>query len=695
MYPTADSTGATGSLPGQVTDATLGVGPVANASPDSQPYEHPLRQLIAGWVEKIQLAKKFKEAKFGKDASEAMQFFAGPYDFMYARKYAATSPAFAVGQEDDDTPEPGFRMTVNKVAEAVQIFGPVLYHRNPTRQVNPRQIPEIPLEVLTQGQTQDPMMQQQAMMAQGAEQAAQVIDKLRATLLQFYLNYTPTELNLKDSCRKAINEAIIKGMGTLWTEVYVPKGLPGRPDGSKFQMVGSFYDTVDNFLIDPDCEDLGDAKWIARKCVHPAWQVEEEYRLKQGSLRGAYESADTQGELNADPDGMYRRMQGGTADLVVYWKLYSKMGIGGRLSGVPDQVRQVLDQFGDHCFLVISENVPYPLNLPPEMIADADPSAPEAVLSRLDWPTPFWADDDWPVTPIIFHEVPRSPWPMSHFKPAMGELKFLNWAYSFMAGKIRNTCRDILAVAKGAGEEIKEALLHGKDLTLIEINAMNGTIDQIVQFLQHPQMNGDIWKVIQAVTENFEKRTGLTELVYGESATQMRSAQEASLKGSQLQIRPDDMAQMVEDAMTAAARKEAIAARWHLTSDDVTVCMGQTAAVYWQTYVKTADVFALSHQLEYRIEAGSSKKPNKDRDAANMSQAMQNLLQPFFSYAQGTGDVQPVNALIGDWAKSIDLDPTRYLLMPPPPPVPGGPGKPGGPGPGGPPAQGAPPANAA
>jgi len=104
-------------------------------------------------------------------------------------------------------------------------------------------------------------------------------------------------------------------------------------------------------------------------------------------------------------------------------------------------------------------------------------------------------------------------------------------------------------------------------------------------------MNGDIWKVIEAVTQNFEKRTGLTELVYGESASSYRSAEEAQLKGSQLQIRPDDMAQKVEDAMTCVARKEALAARWHLSGQDVQGCMGPIAAHFWDQVVATHDFF--------------------------------------------------------------------------------------------------------
>ncbi len=79
------------------------------------------------------------------------------------------------------------------------------------------------------------------------------------------------------------------------------------------------------------------------------------------------------------------------------------------------------------------------------------------------------------------------------------------------------------------------------------------------------------------------------------------------------------------------------------------------------------------HQTDVRVEAGSARKPNREKDAANMQQAMQVLGPLVTQYAQMTGDNNPLNALIEDWAKSIELaDPERYLLRQPmlPPPDP-------------------------
>lgn len=641
--------------------------------------DNPLRGIVTTWLEKLKKAAEHKKVQFGDDAAECMRFFNGPYDFMYKRDYASSSPGFRMGGDGDNEmslPAPTFQMSFNKVAEAVQLFGPTLYHKNPYRQCSPRKLPELPFGIaaaMSQSQPPQPgqmppdpmqlqMMEQQLQQSDALEKAK---DIARASLMEWYLNYTPRELGLKYECRAAVDEMMIKGMSVVWTEVYQPKGTQQK-------LVGSFYDTVDNLLLDPDFEQRSACMWAARKCVHPVWQVERDYNLPPGSLKpyAQAESYDGQSVVSAAmEDGDYNRKRGMTNDLITYYKIYSKMGIGGRLTGVQKELAQTLEQFGDYCMIVCVEGCPYPLNLPPDVIAA--PGAQDEIMKRLEWPTPFWMDDAWPFATFEIHPVPRQLWPMSHFKPAMGLLKFLNWAYSFIASKMRITSRDFIAMKKSIGEDLKHKILHGDDLTLLEIETTHpGTITDMVQFLQHPQFNGDVWKVIEAVTVNFEKATGLSELMYGSTSTQMRSAQEANVKAGQLAIRPDDMANRVEDTMSEVAKLEAIAIRWHIAPQDVAPLAGQAFAFYWGQLITAADPYAMCHQLEYGIEAGSTKKPNKDRDQANMTQATQTFSQLFFQYASVTGNTQPFNALVSDWCKANDMDASRYTLNPPPPPPP-------------------------
>jgi hypothetical protein len=87
--------------------------------------------------------------------------------------------------------------------------------------------------------------------------------------------------------------------------------------------------------------------------------------------------------------------------------------------------------------------------------------------------------------------------------------------------------------------------------------------------------------------------------------------------------------------------------------------------------------------MEYRIEAGSVRKPNREREAANIKDAMQQLF-PFYSgLAINMGLVDPLNNLLQQWGKAIDFNVDALMLQgqqlaPPPAPAPG-PAEGGGP----------------
>ena len=104
----------------------------------------------------------------------------------------------------------------------------------------------------------------------------------------------------------------------------------------------------------------------------------------------------------------------------------------------------------------------------------------------------------------------------------------------------------------------------------------------------------------------------------------------------------------------------------------------------WAAFIQRKDVFGLTRELLYRVEAGSARKPNKSSRVEQMQMAVQTL-GPILSSLAGSGMVEPFNALMKDWATSLDIDANPYMLPPPPPPAP--PGMP----PGAPPPGGAPP----
>lgn len=664
-----------------------------------------LRSIQKKWMSLIRKAQEDKWDKFGKAAAESMMFYGSDdHSFIFRREYASSSGLRVKGADDSaggDGAGLTFEATANLVSNVVSVFLPVLYHRNPVRTISPRK-PNINSDLLARyrqmqiqktlmmaSQTMglDPAMMMQA--EQGIMNAMQqmqmqteettVTDKLRASLLEWYMNYTPKELNLKDRARDAIIEAIVKGMGLLWVSI---------DDSGERRVTGLEYDSVDHLFIDPDAERLEDAKWIARRKRRPVWEVEREFGLEPGTIKATDVSVESEAEAECTDEfeRAFDAQEGKTSDLIVYYEIWSRMGVGQRITGGFDEdldksVIDTLEQFGDYAYVVVSPSHEIPLNLPEEVVNQEDQAQAGAeVVERLKWPAEFYKhrSNPWPFAALSFRRVPRKVWPQSYIHPAMGYQKCINWILSFLMARVKITSRAFIVVPRGVEDEIKNAILSGKDLTLLEINSQHaGTMDQLVQFVKMPEENANIWTLLSALKREFEDATGVTELnLSGRSSTQMRSAAEADLKRDVLSVRPDDMANEVDSWMSDAAFLEAIAARSLLTADDVAPVFGEKPAEgedgsglgeftrLWVELVQTTDTDRIVSEFEYGVESGSARKPNRAQEIQNIDEGSQLILQQFIQVWTTTGDPTKFNTWIEMWAKSRDFADYEAMFLP-------------------------------
>lgn len=637
---------------------------------------HPLSRLSKLWCSLLKVAKKHKAAKFGDDADRAMRYFRANVNEVWDHtnvygggKELSRGQGFVVQDAVDDDNKilpPSFRICLVKAMELVQLFGPTLYPADPLRIINPIQDDFIPIELY--GSPQDPAVQQfhQQSMQQIRQKNIQRQEVSR--VLSRYLNYTPRELRLKWEARRVIDEAVVKGMGTFWHEMHYPY------HGCK-PIVGSFYDTVDALLMDPDeRESIKDCKWIARECQHPYWEVEEEYGLPKDSLK-KYARRETAARAAYVDDEDYSadmRYSGTSEDLITYYKIWSKMGVGNYLADATDSLREQLPEFSRYSYLVVCEDVPWPLNChKDEYNQSVLGGRKEEIIRTFDWPVPFWADNKWPFTPVMFHPQPNCVWPVSHLKPGLGLLNFLNWCMGFLAVRVRTSCQTHVGVLKGAADDLKEQLFSGRDFNIIELEAAFGSdIKNVVSMLESPQVNGDMWRMIEWVLTELEKSLGLTEVLYGTTTTQPRSAAESQIKQSSASTRIDDMRTVVEEAETQMARSEAFMARWMLQSEDVEPMVGQADAGIWRTFITTTDIEQVVREFDYRIEADSARPPNRQQKI----QALGEWMQAFGGVAvqaAGAGQVGPINWAMKTFAKLNNMDGIEEaMLQPPPPPDP-------------------------
>jgi hypothetical protein len=630
----------------------------------SLPESSPLRQLVRTWTKKFEAAIKYKKP-FADDAKEAAMFYDGDHNWMWKDSYARGEKGY-----NSSVAPPAFRMQVNKVFELIEIFGAVIYHRNPVRTVTLYKQPDLPPDAY--GLPADMAMltpeQTQLMGVAQADAQARTSRDVARQLLESYLNYTPNELDLKRQAKKFVNEGLMKGMGVLWPELIEIEASGSEP----IRMVGSFYDSVDNLLIDPDFDNMDDMLWCARRCIRPLEEVAVEYQIPEEDLA---RHLDGNTEIKADNEPRNTKKKSGqTQRLVTYYKVWSKCGAGDRFKDAPKESRGVFDSLGKYCYLVICEGVDYPLNLPPPVMQEEpDPQTgiPQSVMLGMAWPVPYYLDPGgWPFVPLAFHPKPGYAWPISHIKPAVAELRMLNWGMSFLASRIATSCETIIAVQKAADQEFKDQLLAPSEggFKIIELAELLGRrVEDVISTFQLPQVTKDLWDILTAVADQFAQRTGLTELAYGYTRNQFRSAAEATIKQENVSVRPDNMANDLEDAMSTLARREALAARWLLEPKDVAPVLGPMGAIAWEQHVAKRDLVSLTRDFLFRVEAGSARKPNKASRVEQMTLAIQTL-GPILAPLASGGVVGPFNALMRDWAMSLDIDATPYLIPAPPPP---------------------------
>ena len=619
------------------------------------PSSNPLRQTVNTWVKKLKAAADYKKP-FADDAKEASQFFDGEHNWMWKDSYARGERGY-----NSSIAPPSFRMQLNRVFELVEIFCSVIYHRNPVRTVtvmgHPQLTPDafgMDAAVGAGNLTPD---QQQIMQVAMQEKQDRDGRGIAAKLMEAYLNWSPVELDLKRQARRVVNEAMVKGMGVFWTEMTIidTSGDQSRPP---MRMVGSFYDSVDNLLIDPDFDNPDDMLWCAKKCVRPLLEVAATYGIPVEDLKKHLDKDEA--KLGREPRG--KKKVENTNELVTFYKIWSKCGMGDRFKDAPKENKGAFDSLGKYVYLVVCEGVQYPLNVPPSVMdEEVDPQlgVPQSLVARTSWPIPFYADPNgWPFTPLAFHWKPGYAWPISHIRPAIGELRLLNWAMSFLATRIATSCETMVAVQKAADQDLKDQILAPSEggFKIVELSELLGRrIEDVMSVFQFPQVTKDLWDIISAVSDLFAQRTGLTELAYGYTRNQFRSAAEANIKNENISVRPDNMANELEDCMSLLSRREALAARWLLEPQDVVPVLGPLGAAAWGQHVMQRDIVALTRDFLYRVEAGSARKPNKATRVEQMQLAVQTL-GPILSSLVGAGVVDPFNALIKAWAARLDID---------------------------------------
>lgn len=621
--------------------------------------QHPMRNICTAWLEKIKLALDVRHDKFGKYAEEISRFYDGPHDFMWKENYSKGPGGFL---DKEGGVLPTFRVTINNVFKAVALFGPVLYHKNPNILVSADVPDEFPPEALGI----DPndlygMQEYQSLAVQ--EHNDQAVKDACASVKSRYINWVQRETDKKTQARRAIQEFIVTGLGYLETTAY-------QPPASELVMPRSTYVSWWDVVVDPDADYWEDVQWIAIRRVKPVNKTAERFDLDRDDLKGHLQSFDAQSSARGRKEPKENR-KGKSFDLIEYWEVYSKNGFGDLLHDgdtIPKVNKFDYSVFGDYCYLVVAKDIPYPLNCPTSAIVSAEEGSSD-LFDRVQWPVPFWQDiDGWPISRYTCYEKENCVWPISLFKPAIGEMRFVNWCMSFLADRVAQSCTTYIAMMKSAGTTIQKQLCGANSpFTVIEIaEALNVPVDKVVGFITAPDFPESIWKMLSEVISEIDEKTGVTELLQGLTSHSMRSAAEAQIKDERVSVRPDDMAARCEDFLSEVAVREIQVMRWFCEVEDVEPAVGRMGAMIYQNFIMSSPPEYTVRGFNYQVESGSARKPNKQTKIAQLTE----IGQPVLSVAQAMamqGQVGPWNAYMEDLCKAMDLDHKRYMLQEPDP----------------------------
>lgn len=595
-----------------------------------------LASLVSAWMSRIREAEAEKERVFGKTARTLWQFLTRSYRDIYL--YAEDMPGEIATVTEG---EPFYKPRLNKCREFVALYLPFVAARVPVRTVNLRKPPVPDVARLLTPRAQQRWSEME----------------VAARVMEWWLNYCADETDHEASMRLVVQEALVKGRGVIWAQIYEEAGR---------LLVGSEADTVDNFLVDPEARTLMDAGYVIRRRVEPKYLAQERYGLTDEEV----ERLSRAGE-RARSDELSPPVAKGAVE---YYEIYSRQGVGHHLPGMEEwrELGDALKGLGRYVWLVVAEGIDYPLNLR----RDSGIQTEEEIAASLRWPLELYGDmvDPWPVTVLDFLPNVDNPWAASPLEPGLPMQVFLDHLYAYIMGRARLATRTVVVASRSLSEDLLLRLTSGKDVEVVPVDPMMvSELRNLYSVMELPDIKLDVWKMIQLVERQFDRAVGLDALLYGAAPSPTpRSATEIDVRRQFLQTRPSEYSDCVEKWSSRVAAKEAIVSRLYVAGETIAGAIGEPPesravspiADLWDRLVQTGDAWEAAAEYAYAVVSGSSRRRNKQVMATNAQTIMQMFGASAMQAAVTTGNVEPYNKVLSMLGQAMDEDLSPFMLQP-------------------------------
>jgi hypothetical protein len=642
-------------------------------------YSNSARPIVDEWSHLINRAILAKN-RFNERADQIMSFFSGGPGAMWRPDFLTR---FMGGTQAITAPK--FKITSNIAYENVAIYLPLLYWEMARRKYVPSKSVNLDYRTLAAGNPEAEAFYEQIAQRQAMQDARK---EMRSHLIEHILNYFQEEQpwgGLSSHSECALFEMLTKGCGFLRTEAY-------QYPFSDRTLVGSFFESVDDVLVDGDCTDplWETANWIAIRHQTLVRDTEELFHMPEGML-DEYATVTSNNAAYLAAQGTPGPVKGSghiVRNVIEWYEIFSRAGFGNRLAGkrsppidpafdrARGQVR-VGNQLVDDRFvyLCICKKCPYPLNLPAPFFDDMRADN-EWVKVQTDWPTEYWRDNKWPVQMIYQHpHSGKSAWPEAMLSPALGEMACLNILMSGWIQQAYEGKQLVGAYWKGAIENIQD--LKAGLSTWVEINpefaaGMPGVakgIDDVLSWLKRPELNASLPQAIEFVSQMVKRRTGLMDEMYGQNTgAEPRSAAAYEGKMNTVNIRPEYLQKRVAAWQSRVADSEVFCMYTHVDgARDLPEQLGPLGVAAYKTLITDEEPEHILHGSKAVVLASDIRRPNKSKDMADLQGLVQYLLPICSEYMFQNNKPGPLNQFIRAYEDAGEIDLNLQFPEPQPP----------------------------
>lgn len=422
-----------------------------------------------------------------------------------------------------------FDARLSKASQFIDVIGGLIFQKNPDYRAEPRKWAQ-------------PQAQQQAQ------------------LMEDYLNYCSGQEDDEKENKLAVIDACLSGLGVVratWDD--------------KKKLATALHVPVDDYFGDPDatCERDMHMEFIRRR--KPRWWLAKHFP----------DAISTIAELEADarkPSDGDIRSNDFTNDYITIYEGYFDQGLHHYQEG-----NQLLKQENDQRTLTGDDE--------PKKYVFTESGK---LLQETEWEVPLFRRQRWMCIKLMFKPVPGEFYPRSPIKAGLSQLEGMNYLYRAWMARMRIAAKSWMVKLEGSGMRVNEDALDAisgatneEDLYgVIEVQCdMMGDLVDIKKVLQELNIDAksdEFMKGIEWNAHEFEEATGLYNILfYGETPTQMRSAQEVKFREKTSRSRIENMSDAVEEWASKSAMAKAATARYLSNEEDILPILGPERAQAW------------------------------------------------------------------------------------------------------------------